>query len=47
VPDELSVVEKIMILDPDTKCKHKLDKKEGPSETKLSKVLPQPADYLT
>ena len=38
---------KIMILDPDTKCKHKLDKKEGPAEPKLTKVLPQPADYLT
>jgi hypothetical protein len=47
VPSELSVVEKIMILDPDTKCKHKLDKKESPSEPKLTKVLPQPADYLT
>ena len=44
---ELMVVEKLMILDPDTACKHKLDKKEGRSETKLVKVLPQPADYLT
>lgn len=46
-PDELTVVEKIMILDPDTECKQKLSKKEGPLEEKLAKVLPQPTDYLT
>lgn len=46
-PSELTALEKIMILDPDTKCKHKLDQKEVQSEKKPAKVLPQPADYLT
>lgn len=46
-PNELAAIEKIMILDPDTKCRHKLDKKVTPSEEKLAKVLPQPEDYLT
>ena len=46
-PDELTVVEKIMILDPDTSCKHKLDDKGKVSDTKIAKILPQPADYLT
>ena len=46
-PSELTALEKIMILDPDTKCKYKLDQKEVQSEKKPAKVLPQPADYLT
>ena len=46
-PDELTVVEKIMILDPDTSCKHKLDDKVKASDSKIVKILPQPADYLT
>jgi hypothetical protein len=45
--DEISVLEKVMALDPDTKCRQKL-KSDGPEpDQKKVKILPQPADYLT
>src|SRR6056300_29571 len=45
--DEISVLEQVMALDPDTKCSQKL-KSDGPEpDQKKVKILPQPADYLT
>lgn len=46
-PDETSVLEKIMAMDPDTKCRLKQDAAVPEPEQKVVKVLPQPADYLT
>lgn len=46
-PTERAVVEKIISLDPDTKCKIKLENDTKPPEAAVIKVLPQPADYLT
>ena len=46
-PTELNVVERIMIIDPDTKCNLQINKNKKRSKPKVIKVLPQPADYLT
>lgn len=45
--DEVSVLEKVMALDPDTKCRQKIEADEPGSEQKKVKILPQPGDYLT
>jgi len=45
--DEISVLEKVMALDPDTKCRQKLKADVPEPDQKQVKILPQPADYLT
>jgi len=40
-------LEKVMALDPDTKCRQKLKTDVPGPEQKIVKILPQPADYIT
>lgn len=44
---EMDILEKIMLLDPETKCRQKIDNETKPTKEKITKILPQPADYLT
>lgn len=46
-PDEIGVLEKVMELDPDTKCRQQPKANVSEPEQKKVKILPQPADYLT